>query len=689
MMRRPVGAEQNNTLGETLGVAKRIRLSYWFAVLLIASLASGSYWVMDRHIRTQFEDKSIIFLAGEQKMLSQRIVLLSQLARETTQIYAHAAMINDLRERIAEFETNHARLLSAAEDGSGLGAEAKAKLKQLLTKPPYDVDFYAREIVEQARLFVDLSANPETHGQADPVSNSTASAALSGYANVSELLSRNARQTILDAKSAYRLLFAAMMLVLALTVMFIFRPMIHSVLQRTRELMTARNDMAYLAAHDRLTGLRNRMFLTDHFEHMIENARRRNERVAVLHLDLDKFKIINDTYGHMAGDHVIKTVATRIKAAVRAADLPARIGGDEFIVLLNAPGNSDDIARVANRIVASIAKPIEFEGVVFPSGASIGIAVFPDDAENTDDLLIDSDLALYQAKAEGRGCVRFFSNDLRQEHELRHALEADLRESLRKGEIGVDYQPQVSLESARVTGIEALARWNRNGEGFVAPDTFIPIAEKAGLLDAIGRHVISSAIAQAATWHHAGIDFGRVAINAAQTEIAKDDFVPFVLGTARDAGLPLGNLAVEIVEGVILDGIRDDISDKLRQLREVGVYVELDDFGTGYASLSHLSCNEIDRLKIDERFVRGIDSDLSKRKIVRALIDLAHGLEIAVVAEGAETVGELETLRDIGCEDVQGYGVAYPMAPKLLTEWLKIHSSSAPVLMYADRAASA
>ena len=674
---------------DTLGVANKIRVSYWLAISLIALLATGSFAIMDRQIRGQSADKDLIFLAGEQTMLSQRIMALTQMAHKNDQVYVHAAALNELRQRIAEFETNHQRIIAAAAAGSGLGVQAKADLKTLLTRPPYDVDFFARDIITDAKTFAAMSANPAQRSLAVPISLSAATAALSGYDQISEVLSQNARMTAEKAGALYRGLFSAMMLVLAAAVLFIFRPMIRKVAQRTDELTTARNEMAYLAAHDRLTGLRNRMFLTDHFEHMIESAKRRKERIAVLHIDLDNFKGVNDTYGHMAGDHVLKQVGTRIKSVVRAADIPARIGGDEFVILLNGPGEIADIEGVANRIIETLNKPIEFDTMVFRSGASIGISIYPDDAQNPDDLLVGSDLALYQAKEAGRGCVRFFSAELRRDHEYRRAMEADLRESLKRGEIKVHYQPQVSLATARVTGVEALARWNRNGGDYVPPQVFLPVAEKAGLMLAIGRHVISSAIAQAGEWHEAGIDFGRIAINAARTELMKDDFVSFVLDQARAHGLPANKLSVEIVEGVILDDDNHNVTGKLHQLRNAGVYVELDDFGTGYASLTHINSNGIDRLKIDERFIQGIDGDRSKRRIVRALVDLAKGLDIAVVAEGAETIGELETLRDIGCTNVQGYGVAYPMDAALLTEWLQLHAPGTPIPLQREDKATA
>ncbi|QKV19199.1 putative bifunctional diguanylate cyclase/phosphodiesterase [Oricola thermophila] len=674
---------------ESLGVAGSIRLSYWLAILLIAALATASFAIMNRELRNHPTDKELIRLAGEQTMLSQRITALSHAAHGAEHVFAHAATLNELRRSIDEFEANHRRVVEASEAGNELDRQAATRLKTLLTDQPYTVDRLVREFVDDARAFVALSADPAKRLLADPVPLDSATAALSGYHQIVDVMSQNARMTAERTATLSRALFSAMMLVLAAAVLFIFRPMIRNVAERTHELIDARNEMAHLAAHDRLTGLRNRVFLTDHFEHMIEGAKRRGERVAVLHLDLDNFKFINDTYGHMAGDHVLSEIGNRIKSVVRAADIPARIGGDEFVILLNAPGESADIERIATRIIEAVTRPIEFESTVLRCGASIGISVYPDDADNPADLLVDSDLALYQAKEAGRGHARFFSDELRREHEVRRELESDLRKSLQRKEINVHYQPQVSLATARVTGIEALARWNRNGNEYVPPQVFLPVAEKSGLLLAIGRHVISSAIAQAAEWHHAGLEYGRISVNAARAELTKDDFVSFVLDTAREHDLPANKLSVEIAEGMILEDDKRNVADNLRRLRAAGVQVELDDFGSGYASLTHINSTEIDRLKIDERFIRNIDKDRGKRRIVRGLIEMAKGLDIAVVAEGAETISEMETLRSIGCSNVQGYGIAFPMDAALVTEWLHIHSPCSPIPLYDDEMASA
>lgn len=669
------------------GATGGMRSAYLLAVILFAALAAATLWIDSRQARSQAADKALIFLVGDQMMLSQRIAILTNALREAGPSSAKTAAIDELRERIATFDSNHERVIAAVEAGDGLGDDARAEIGALLSGPPFSVDEHVRGLIDASRRFAAQAADAGAPGEATPVG--PADGALAGYTQISRVLSRNADSLAAEAIMADRLLFAGTLVALALMILLIFRPVVHRVAKRADELTAARNEMAHLAAHDRLTGLRNRTFLTDHFEHMIENARRRDERVAVLHLDLDNFKSVNDTYGHMAGDHVLEEVAARIRQTVRAADLAARVGGDEFVVLLNGPGDGADVAQVAARVLEAVNQPIDFGDMTFRSGASIGISIYPDDADNPEDLLIDSDLALYCAKEAGRGCVRFFSADLREEHEQRCEIEAALRDSLRRGDIIVAYQPQVSLANARVTGIEALARWNRDGSGPVAPDVFLPIAEKSDLLDAIGRQVISSAIAQAAEWRRSGIDFGRIAINAARVQLTQEDFVEFVLGEAEKNGLPADRLSVEIVEGILLGKGNAGLSGKLRALRAAGVHVVLDDFGAGYASLTRLDAREIDRLKIDMRFVRSIESVRGRRRIVRALIDLAKGLDIAVVAEGAETIDELEMLRELGCSVVQGYGVAYPMPASQLTEWLRVHASGSPLLLQDRDSATA
>jgi diguanylate cyclase len=477
-----------------------------------------------------------------------------------------------------------------------------------------------------------------------------------------------------------RWLLGAMLLVIALVAFLVFRPLTEMIRRRTRDLVEARNSMAYLAIHDGLTGLHNRAFIRDQFPRLLKGAARRGERVAVIQVDLDRFKQINDTLGHAAGDFVLTRTAERIRQSCRASDVCARLGGDEFLLVLPAAGTTSDIDALAKRILDQLNAPFDFEGATLAPGASAGIAVFPVDADNADELLVHADLALYSAKKLGGGTFSFFSDDLRQELENRKRLERDIQLAIDTDGFAVHFQPQVSLADASVTGIEALLRWHHEERGVIAPAEFLPVAERCGLMPAIGRIVMRKAIANAAQWHRRGLRFGRLAINVSGAELREPDFTRFLFAVLEEEGLPPQRLSLEIVESVILDDEKTGIASKLRLIRAAGVHLELDDFGTGYASLSHVNPNEIDRLKIDRRFVQNINSDGANMQIVRAITELARGLGIAIIAEGAETEAELSSLLKIGCDHVQGYSIAFPMPEAQASEWLASRSPMRPTL---------
>ena len=497
-----------------------------------------------------------------------------------------------------------------------------------------------------------------------------ANATLSGYAALSDRIGTLADQRSQGLVDLHRRLFLATISVIVLVALLIFQPMANVIQRKTHELIDARNSMAFIAVHDGLTGLHNRSFLIDHFETLLAAARRRRERLAVIQLDLDRFKQINDTLGHAAGDYVLVATAQRMRESCRASDLCVRLGGDEFVMILSGAGTTEDIEMVTKRILAHLNRAIVFQGATILPGASAGVAVYPVDADNATDLLVHADLALYSAKRLGGGALSFFSEELRRELDHRKQIEQDMRVAIAAQAFDVHFQPQVSLRSGAIGGVEALVRWKHPARGMVPPAEFIPIAEKCGLMSDIGRIVIAKAIAQAADWHRAEIGFGRLAVNVSGTELREADFDAFLFETLEKAGLPPQKLSLEIVESVILDDEKTGIAAKLRHIRSAGVHLELDDFGTGYASLSHVNPNEIDRLKIDRRFVQNIHRNDDNSKIVRAITELARGLGIAIVAEGAETEAELDSLLAVGCEQVQGYSIAFPMPADKAREWL-------------------
>ncbi|OBQ80445.1 MULTISPECIES: EAL domain-containing protein [unclassified Mesorhizobium] len=659
-----------------------IKSGYWLALLIIAAMVMASFILLQQLMAQQQHNDALLNIVSTQKALSQRIVFLAS-ATGAAPRDKQPALVTALKQATGEFETNYDRLLK--ETGADPLSPARndpQSIEYVLFSKPFHLDYFSVGLIANGDRLVSSFASQlgmqsdgyKGGGERVGLDASVANATLSGYAALGQRISAFATERSDEMLSLHRTLFFATIGVIVLVALFIFRPMSKAILRKTHELVDARNSMAFIAVHDGLTGLHNRTFLTDHFDTLIKGAHRRRERLAVIQLDLDRFKQINDTLGHAAGDYVLVVTAQRMRDSCRASDLCARLGGDEFVMILNGAGSTEDIHALAKRIIANINEPITFQGTTIMPGASAGIAVYPVDADNAQDLLVHADLALYSAKKLGGGSFSFFSEELRRELDYRKQLEQDIRTAIAEKTFEVYFQPQVSLTSGKISGIEALVRWKHATRGMISPGEFIPVAEKCGFMPDIGRIVISKAINEAAEWDRAGIDFGRIAVNVSGTELREPDFDNFLFGTLERAGLAPQKLSLEIVESVILDDEKTGIAAKLRHIRAAGVHLELDDFGTGYASLSHVNPNEIDRLKIDRRFVQNINENGDNTKIVRAITELARGLGISIVAEGAETEAELDSLMAIGCDQVQGYSIAFPMPQDKAREWLTARS---------------
>ncbi|MDF3248421.1 EAL domain-containing protein [Mesorhizobium sp. XAP4] len=654
-----------------------IKAGYWLALLIIAAMVIASFILLQQMMATQQHNHTLLDIVSTQKTLSQRIVFLAS-ATGAGSRDKQPALVSALKQATAEFETNYDLLL----DQTGADPQSPAKLdpksiESVLFAKPFHLDYFSVGLIANGDRLISayesqFSGNGGYKGGGERVNldASVANATLSGYAALGQRITADADDRSEKLLALHRTLFYATIGVIILVALFIFRPMSNAILRKTHELIDARNSMAFIAVHDGLTGLHNRTFLTDHFDTLIKGTHRRRERLAVVQLDLDRFKQINDTLGHAAGDYVLVVTAQRMRDSCRASDLCVRLGGDEFVMILGGAGGTEDINMLARRILAHINEPIVFQGTTILPGASAGIAVYPIDADNAQDLLVHADLALYSAKKLGGGNFSFFSEELRRELDYRKQLEHDIKVAIAERAFQVYFQPQVSLTNGTISGIEALVRWNHAERGMIPPGEFIPVAEKCGFMPEIGRIVITKAINEAAEWNRAGIAFGRLAVNVSGTELREHDFDAFLFETLEKAGLPPQKLSLEIVESVILDDEKTGIAAKLRHIRAAGVHLELDDFGTGYASLSHVNPNEIDRLKIDRRFVQNIHENGDNSKIVRAITELARGLGISIVAEGAETEAELDSLMAIGCDQVQGYSIAFPMPHDKALEWL-------------------
>jgi len=413
--------------------------------------------------------------------------------------------------------------------------------------------------------------------------------------------------------------------------------------------------LEHMAHHDALTNLPNRLRLRQAMENELARVQR-GESVAVLCLDLDHFKSVNDTLGHPVGDRLLEAVAERLRQNVRDVDIVARVGGDEFAIVQVAAEQPRGAIILADRLIETLAKPFDLDGHQVVIGTSIGIALAPLDGLDTDQLIKNADMALYRAKADGRGVFRFFEPEMDAKMQARRTLEIDLRKALAEGEFELFYQPLVNLASNEVSGFEALLRWNHPTRGLVPPSEFIPIAEEMGLIVPSGERILRQACAEAAGWP----DDIKVAVNLSPVQFKSKTLALAVTSALASSGLPPHRLELEITESVLLQDNEATLTT-LHQLRQLGVRISMDDFGTGYSSLSYLRSFPFDKIKIDQSFVRDLSGKEDSLAIIRAVAGLGRNLGMATTAEGVETREQLGYLRQEGCTEVQGYLFSRPL----------------------------
>ena len=430
----------------------------------------------------------------------------------------------------------------------------------------------------------------------------------------------------------------------------------------------------HLAHHDALTGLPNRVYLLDRIEHAVNVSRRFRRKLALMFLDLDHFKAVNDTMGHDSGDALLKFVAARLSEIVRNTDTVARIGGDEFVVLLESAGTEADLARLAEKIIAALDQQWASNGEVIHVTTSIGIAIFPENGGDARLLMKAADTAMYAAKADGRNAFRFFSEDMTERTLERLHLERDIRDAITRGEFEVHYQPKVSFRSRTTCGVEALIRWRHPERGMISPNDFIPLAEETGIIVAIGDWVLDEVCKQIATWLAAGREPVPIAVNVSPKQLASPNFVQKVTACIVRHGIPSTLLHIEITEGAVMAD-PDKASAILAQLRGLGISIAIDDFGTGYSSLAYLSRLPIDMIKIDRSFVAGLADSNDNLEIINAIVSLGRSLKMIVIAEGIETSNDVSVLTDASCDHGQGYLFAKPMAISALNIWLDDQSN--------------
>lgn len=431
--------------------------------------------------------------------------------------------------------------------------------------------------------------------------------------------------------------------------------------------------LIFQAKHDALTGLPNRLMLEESLEKALEDAKRKRHQVAVLFIDLDRFKMINDSLGHTVGDALLQQVACRLQGGVRFTDMVARQGGDEFVIVLSVVKNLQSVNRIAESLLKALQEPFIVSGQELYISASIGISLYPSHGETVTEILRHADNAMYKVKDQGKNNFRFFVKDMDESEQRRLWLMTELHKALELGELLLYYQPQVDIEQASLVGLEALIRWNHRELGLVSPGEFIPLAEETGLIIPIGAWVIEEACRQAMDWQNRGLPPARVSVNVSALQFGRDDFIETVLRALDKSGLEPQWLELELTEGLLL-GDTHSIAAKLNQLKEIGVYLAIDDFGTGYSSLRYLQQLPIDTLKIDQSFVRTLGTvheSPKTRALLKTIAMLGHNLDMRVIAEGVETSEQLDYLEEIGCQEIQGYLISRPLRVQELEGFIR------------------
>lgn len=659
MLSRAVGVERS--VRRTLN--RRAVIALTPVLVLLAAAAIVTRLAVD----WQAASARGVFAHGRQVVLVHQVTMaISEMARLPA---AGDRLARDpgLRRTLARLEAGHARLRSeiAAPDGA-----AGPVLRRLFLDGPSSADALMREFIRAAR-----GATSRLDRYIEPGA-ATAILALAHERLVPrlELVSaRAAADTDVSLKALMQLelaLFIALIGLVAAEWWFLFRPEAARTARKSAELDRLVALHEHRARHDPLTGLANRRFLGERMEAVWSDAAAQAAPVAACHIDLDRFKAVNDLEGHGAGDLVLQEVARILTEIAGDRAFVARVGGDEFVVLLAPPPSEAALAAMAERIIAALSVPLPAGTTSVQIGGSVGIAVATPAERSPERLLMDADVALNAAKRGGKGRHVFYSADMRAAEVEAAILRDELAQAIDRNEIVAVFQPQVRLSTGEVAGFEALMRWNHPRRGLLSPAAFLETAEDAGLIDRMGHAVIRQALAALAGWRREGFDVPQVGINLSSREIRDPRFIEWIRWELDTHDLPPGCLAVELLETVFVERDEDSVVANIRALSELGLRIELDDFGTGHASIANLIRLDVDRVKIDRSFVAGIDRDATRQRLTGAMVSMAQTLGIEVLAEGTETEAEKAALAGLGCDLVQGYGIARPMDRPAATRWL-------------------
>ncbi len=634
---------------------------YVVALSAIGLLAIASTFLTSAALNRQEKDAGVINTASQQVILSRQI---TESAREL-EVGNGAMASRVLEESLNQLALTHVDLLFGDEE-AGIPGDLSPELNAL-----YDsLEPHYAEVVKRASGILILT-DAQLEVPHEQVEELAANAELYETAMGSIIFryQTEAEARVANLRVLEYALLSLTVLVLIMEALFLFRPAASATKRKWEEQLAThleeREDdqrrMSYLARFDPLTGLINRFMFSDRLQGAIARARREGGLVSLMFLDLDEFKAVNDHYGHTTGDELLQQVSERLKEAVRESDTVARIGGDEFTIVLEGSQRVEDAGHVATKILRALEVPYEIAGRTLHITASIGIALYPIDGEDADGLLRDADIAMYSAKSAGRNTYQYFTPELREQTSERLFLIDGLRRALDSGrELNLLYQPYVDMATGSVLGVEALARWNHPQLGLVYPNRFVPVAEETDLIIPMGEWVLHEACRQLKEWHDEGVPEISVSVNVSSRQLRRGNLVESVEAAVHAAGLDPKFLEIELTEGTLGDDT-ELARRTLERLRNLGVNVSIDDFGTGYSSLSYLQHFPIDKLKIDKSFVNEV-SDTTSSALPAAIIGLAKSLGLDVIAEGVETAEQMRQLAELGCYKMQGFLFSRPLS---------------------------
>lgn len=661
--------------------AIRIRIAYLTALFAMLILLGASYFLMNISVVRSQEDSQVLQKISQQSMLSQRIVLLSEHALHAVDRQRQAEGLRMLDESIASMERMHALFARQVNVDQQTDAAAR-RLHDIYFASEGQLDYQIRSLITNAKQFSRLAPDSPEIAKIylGPMEEIAATQILPAMDQVIDIYRQQAQTSIAAINNVHVLIILLSLALLAVIWLFLFRPLANQIGKRTRELIVARDEMQYAAQHDGLTGLANREFAIDLLgDATAAVSNGDTPDIAIFQLDLDNFKKINDGYGHLYGDKLLETVGTRLQQFSNEDQSVCRMGGDEFIVVRTARSDQKELEAIAEDILAALDEPVKVFGVTLQIKSSIGIARYPKDADSAEELLIAADLALYDAKNQGKGTYASFTNRLGIDHQDTRSLGGDIDRALEASEFRPVFQPQVCLETNRTVGMDVLIRWHHKDRGILMPELFLSLAANTGRMPKLHQVIFDQAFSTAGQWFREGLDFGQLSLNASIYELQRHGFVEQLTGLSNKHGVPAGRLAVDINESVAVSDRDETTITVIEALREQGIQVEIDDLGTGFASLVHSNESIFDRVKIDRQFITDIDNNERGCAVVASMIKLANRFDLRVVAKGMERQAEIDTLFRLGCTEFQGNAIAAAMPAEVAKQWMIANQRSLPV----------